>query len=123
MIMLREACHARVQIVRCAVLVCSSVVLSAPQARGQAAKAEAPLRFEVTVPASVHAAALDGRVLLMIAKTNETEPRFQVGRGVASQPIFGIDVDGLRAGQPAVIDAKARVWPVESITGILAGNY
>jgi enterochelin esterase-like enzyme len=83
----------------------------------------APFRFEITVPPTVSAGPLDGRVLLMIANTNETEPRFQVGRGVTSQPLFGVDVENLKAGQAAIVDATARGWPVESIAQIPAGDY
>ena len=68
--------------------------------------------FNVTVPASLEPNPVDGRILLIVARTNDQEPRFQVGRGLASQPTFGIDVDGLRPGQAAIIDAiDARVGP------------
>ncbi len=89
----------------------------------QAAKARAPFRFDVMVSNSLNAGTLDGRLLVMISRTNETEPRFQVGRGLTSQPLFGIDVEGLKPGQSAIVDAKARGWPVESISQIPAGDY
>ena len=81
------------------------------------------VQFAVTVPASLEAHPVDGRVLVIVARTNDQEPRFQVGRGLASQPIFGVDVDGLRPGQAAVIDATTRGWPVESLREIPAGSY
>ena len=40
-----------------------------------------------------------------------------------AQPMFGVDVDGLKPGQPAVIDASTRGWPVESLRDIPAGEY
>ena len=81
------------------------------------------VQFAVTVPASLEAHPVDGRVLVIVARTNDQEPRFQVGRGLSSQPIFGVDVDGLRPGQAAVIDATTRGWPVESVREIPAGTY
>jgi hypothetical protein len=82
-----------------------------------------PLRFEIVYPAGVDAGPLDGRVLLVIAKTDRSEPRFQVGWGLNTQPIFGVDVEGLRPGEPAVIDGSARGYPVESIAQIPPGDY
>jgi hypothetical protein len=81
------------------------------------------LRIEVTYPASLEAGPVDGRVLVVISSSEGREPRFQVGRGLASQPLFGVDVEGLGPGQPAVIDTTTRGWPVESLSGIPAGDY
>jgi hypothetical protein len=82
-----------------------------------------PLRFEIVYPADVDAGPLDGRVLLVIARSDRAEPRFQVSWGQLTQPLFGVDVDGLRPGEPAVIDASTRGYPVESIAEIPAGDY
>ena len=38
------------------------------------------LRVEVSVPPSVRKEAITGRVYVMIAKTNDREPRLQIGR-------------------------------------------
>ena len=86
-----------------------------PAARG--------LRFEIVVPEGVQSQPLDGRVLLIVAKTNDSPPMNQVGRGLASQPLFGIDVEGLAPGQPAVIDGTTRGWPLESVGQIPPGDY
>lgn len=80
-------------------------------------------RIEVTLPASLEGKPLDGRLLLVIAKTNQREPRFQVNWGLTAQPLFGLDVDGWKPGQAAVFDSSTRGWPVESLSGIPAGTY
>ncbi len=82
-----------------------------------------PLRFEIVYPAGVDAGPLDGRVLLVIARTDRAEPRFQTGWGLNTQPIFGVDVEGLQPGEPAVIDGSTRGYPIESIAEIPAGDY
>jgi hypothetical protein len=82
-----------------------------------------PFRFEIVYPADVDAGPIDGRALLVIARSDRREPRFQVGWGLNTQPLFGVDVEGLRPGEPAVIDASTRGYPVESITDIPAGDY
>ncbi|MGD2151892.1 MAG: alpha/beta hydrolase-fold protein [Gemmatimonadales bacterium] len=84
---------------------------------------DAPLRFEIVYPADLDAGPLDGRLLLVIARTDRREPRFQVGWGLSTQPIFGVDVEGLQPGEPAVIDASTRGFPVKSIAEIPAGDY
>ncbi len=81
------------------------------------------IRFEIVVPASVEPRPVDGRMLLVIARANDPEPRFQVGRGLTSQPLYGVDVDGLRPGEPAVIDAGTHGWPVASLRDIPSGDY
>jgi len=58
-------------------------------------------RFEIDVapelfPPDVVPRPLDGRVLLIVSNDRSQEPRFQVGRGLNSQLLFGIDVEGLK---------------------------
>jgi enterochelin esterase-like enzyme len=92
-------------------------------AREGATRAEASPRVEVTIDPTLQTGPLDGRLLLIVARGNASEPRFQVGRGLASQPLFGVDVDGLRPGAAIVVDAGTRGWPVESLSQIPAGDY
>ena len=65
------------------------------QSKGKAI-AKAPLRFEISVPASVHPEPITGRVYVMISRTNDREPRLQIGR--TGVPFFGRDVERLTAG-------------------------
>jgi putative esterase len=80
-------------------------------------------RIEVVVDPSVATAPLDGRMLLVIARTNAQEPRFTVGRGLTSEPLFGIDVEGLPPGTPAAFDGSVRGWPIETLAALPAGDY
>jgi len=56
----------------------------------------AQTRFAVSFPAERSAAPLDGRMLLLLSTDGDTEPRFQVSDGPATQLVFGADVDGLK---------------------------
>ena len=66
--------------------------------------AQAPpstFRFEIDIaqelfPKDVVPRSLDGRLLLIVSNDGSQEPRFQVGRGLTSQLLFGIDVEGLK---------------------------
>jgi hypothetical protein len=95
---------------------------SASAAAGKRAPAAGPgLRFEVTFPAAAHGDAITGRVFVIISRDNEREPRLQVSRiGV---PFFGRDVDRLKPGQPATIDASDLGSPLERLTDLPAGDY
>jgi len=91
-----------------------------------------PFRFSVTLPASAKATvgrpgegdSIDGRLLVMLAKDPRAgEPRFQINDSVSGQLIFGVDVDGLKAGSAATLDGSAIGFPLESIADIPAGTY
>ncbi len=92
------------------------------ESTGLAAPA-AKLKFSVSLPAEGTPAPLDGRVILLISKNGEGEPRFQVSDNEKTQLIFGIDVDGLAPGKAAVVDAAAYGYPLTSIAEIPAGEY
>ena len=83
----------------------------------------AKLKFAVTLPAEGTPGPLDGRVMLLISKNGEGEPRFQISDNEKTQLIFGVDVDGLAPGRAAVIDAAAFGYPLPSIAEIPAGEY
>jgi len=88
-----------------------------------AAKADGE-RFEISFPKEMSAGPLDGHVLLLISNNNEKEPRFQISFMVArSQQAFGVDVDGLQPGVPALIDASTVGYPAESLNDVPAGDY
>jgi hypothetical protein len=83
-----------------------------------------PFRFSVTLPPSAGTQPVDGRLLVMLAKDPRAgEPRFQINDSVSGQLIFGVDVDGLRAGSAATVDGSAIGFPLESINDIPAGTY
>ncbi len=91
----------------------------------QAATAKpAGQRFEISFPQQASTAPLDGHILLLISNNDEKEPRFQISFETAdSQQVFGVDVDALAPGTPAVIDAATLGYPAESLNDIPAGDY
>lgn len=87
------------------------------------AQSETGLTVQVTVDSSVHEAPIDGRVLLMFAKNDRREPRFQAGAGVSAIQIMGKDVDGLRAGQQVTFDSSVFGYPIKSLDDLQPGRY
>ena len=81
------------------------------------------IRFEVTVSADLEPDPVDGRVILIVSSREQPEPRFQRLRSLQTPQIFGVDVDGLAAGEPAVIETTTRGFPLESAAEIPPGEY
>ncbi len=81
--------------------------------------AQAP-RFEVTVAAAARAEPLTGRLVVVLAKNAQPEPRMLIApQGPA---IFAIDVEQLPAGQAVVIDNASLGYPFP-LTSLPPGDY
>jgi enterochelin esterase-like enzyme len=91
------------------------------------APAETPagtdLTFEISLSPEVEAGALDGRIILLVSTADEPELRFQRLRSSDPPQILGVDVEGLRPGESAVIDGGSRGYPLEGLSGIPVGDY
>ena len=79
------------------------------------------MRVEITVPATVRSEPVTGRVYVMVSRTNEREPRLQIGR--TGTPFFGRDVEKLAPGQAAIIDVTDLGTPVASLNDLPPGDY
>ncbi|MGH9159390.1 MAG: hypothetical protein ACRD2X_05320 [Vicinamibacteraceae bacterium] len=99
----------------------TAVVL--PLAGTTAEPAAASLRFGITHPAQSDGKPFDGRLLLMVSADDSAEPRFQIEDGPETQAIFGIDVEGWKAGEEAVIDGTVLGYPIDALGDVPAGTY
>jgi hypothetical protein len=79
--------------------------------------------FDLSYPTTAAAGPIDGRLLLIIAPDGEKEPRFQVRSGIKAAQIFGVDVNGLEAGEAAVIDHTVFGYPLASLADLPAGDF
>ena len=79
--------------------------------------------FEISFSKDICDTPLDGRLLLMISDDGNNEPRFQINEGPNTQLIFGIDINGLKPDEKAVIDKNVFGYPLESISLIPDGEY
>lgn len=95
--------------------------LAASAGLGAAAAGEP--RIEVRFPASLHDGPLTGRVFVILTRDGGREPRFQVGARFMGCPFFGVDVERLAPGAPAVIDGDTPGYPVRSLRDLPAGDY
>ncbi len=81
------------------------------------------LRFAISFPETSNKEPLDGRVLLLISTDSAREPRFQISEDLNTQQVFGIDVEGLKPGQEAIVAAGAFGYPVRSLEQVPRGEY
>jgi enterochelin esterase-like enzyme len=77
-------------------------------------------RVEVTIPSTQP---LNGHLILVFAKSGESEPRMQLEETYESAQGFGVDVENSAPGQPVVIDAKTFGYPRRSLGDLNAGDY
>jgi len=86
----------------------------------QPASAAAVPRFEITIASSAHSGPLTGRLVLVIAKTGQPEPRLTISpRGPA---LFAIDLEQLAPNATAIVDGKSLGHPA-SLADLPPGDY
>lgn len=111
--------------IRLPIAVLVALALASPgvlaQRRSTRPPADRGVRVEITVPPSVRSEPLTGRVYFMVSRTDEREPRLQIGR--TGTPFFGRDVENLKPGQAAVIDATDPGTPIASLKDLPPGDY
>lgn len=83
----------------------------------------ADTKFNISFSKEAEANALDGRLILLLATNNDREPRFQASGRVSTAEVLGINVDGLKPGESASIDASVFGYPKASLKDLPAGDY
>ncbi|MBS1545027.1 MAG: hypothetical protein JST14_15430 [Bacteroidetes bacterium] len=81
------------------------------------------LTFKISFTPETSSQPQDGRLMLLLANNDKSEPRFQINFGLNTQMAFGIDVENMQPGQEIVIDESAFGFPVRSIGRIPPGDY
>ncbi len=87
-------------------------------------KQKSKLKFSITFTQKMSDQAQDGRLLLMLANNDKSEPRFQINDGLTTQLVFGIDVEGMKPGEEIVLTEENTFgFPVQSLKDIPKGEY
>jgi len=81
------------------------------------------LEIAVAFDKSVQTEPVEGRIIVLISRNGETEPRLQVATGVKAIQVFGVDVDGLAPGDAAVVDADVFGYPIRSLADLPPDDY
>jgi S-formylglutathione hydrolase FrmB len=102
-----------------AALAAVSLTLAAPQEN-----AAADLHFEITLAKGLTPDVPDGRLLLVLSRDPDVEPRSAIGEtGLKAPPLLGVDVKGLTAHSKIVIDRKAAIFPLANLAKLPSGDY
>lgn len=101
--------------------ICIAALLAALSIPAQAQTGAIP-RFEISLPAS-HQGPVTGRVFVIISKTDDPEPRLQVGSWSSHTEFLGKDVSQLQPGQSTAMDALTMGYPFKSVRELPAGDY
>ncbi len=80
------------------------------------------LEFAIQYSEENHEGPLTGRVYVMLAQSDQREPRFQVRR-VRGIPFWGQNVSGLNPGEAGVVNENSFGFPLQSIRDIPPGEY
>ncbi len=91
------------------------------QSRAQKNDPETKLYFQINIPDSLSQDIEQGRMFVIIAKSDRREPRFQVGR--TGTPFWGADVVDYKPGQDIIVSSKEIGSPLENMGDIPAGEY
>ena len=77
----------------------------------------------VSFPTARSVKPLDGRVLLLLSNDPSAEPRMQIDDTPKSQMVFGVTVDGWKAGEALTIGDNAQGYPRASLRDVPPGEY
>ena len=71
-------------------------------------------QFLIRLNSELRAAPVDGRLIVVVSKSLQGEPRFQVAWGLETQQIFGMDVDGWKPGDAVEMRGNTPGAPLRS---------
>jgi len=102
-----------------AAVVCGALYGAQPPASRQTSS------FAVSFPAALNKSPLNGRVILLLSRDLQREPRTHVAPNepLDSPYIFGLNVDKLGPGHVAVLNDRAFGWPARKLSSVPAGDY
>jgi hypothetical protein len=66
---------------------------------------------------------LDGRLILILSKDDQEEPRFQVRPGVNAVQMFGMNVEDMNPDEEVLLDESVFGYPHDSLGALPAGEY
>jgi hypothetical protein len=93
-----------------AILVCAGTIAASP-------------RILFKIDRSTGSTPRDGRLILVISKEMNGEPRSQVTLGLKTQQIFGKDVDGWKPGDTVEMSGDTPGDPLRTLTDLPVGTY
>ena len=81
------------------------------------------LRFVIDYPRQAGGKQVEGRVLLLLAKDDAKEPRFQITYHANTGLVYGVDAVGPQPKKGVVLDGSVFGYPIQSLNDIPVGEY
>ena len=79
--------------------------------------------IKISYPTDHYDEILDGRLILLIAKENEKEPRFQLRDDSKTCQGFGMDITDWETGNAIQFDQKVFGYPIQNMSDLPEGEY
>lgn len=79
--------------------------------------------FELKLSESSPEDIYDGRLILILAANNKTEPMYQVNSSFDGAQIFGVNVDGFKRGETQAIGKDVFGFPAKNLNSMPKGDY
>ena len=84
---------------------------------------DSPEGIQVQFSKEHYKKALDGRLIILISKQNEKEPRFQLTDNSETCQAFGMDVENWNPEEPVSFDMFAFGYPINSFKELPSGDF
>ncbi|MEM6812874.1 MAG: alpha/beta hydrolase-fold protein [Bacteroidota bacterium] len=81
------------------------------------------VNIQFPFPTEHYDEALDGRLILLISKQTETEPRFQLRDDSKTCQGFGMDINDWKPNEPQRFDMEAFGYPIHSFKDLPSGEF
>ena len=80
--------------------------------------------IDIQLPVEHYEDVVDGRIVVLISKNNETEPRFQLRDDSKTCQAFGMDVEGWKSGESFQFDTElATTYPIPKFSDLPSGEF
>jgi S-formylglutathione hydrolase FrmB len=104
--------------------ICAAVGCWLPMVLPSEARAAATCAFEVSLRKDLRLQPEDGRLFVVLARTNQPEPRLLLGHtGDAAPPSLARDVKAFGPGASVILAEGAFGFPVTNFSSLRAGDY
>jgi hypothetical protein len=98
-------------------------LFSCSDGNNKTANSSTSVDIKIDFPAEHYNEALDGRLILLITKEIETEPRFQLRDDPKTCQGFGMDVNDWQPNEAQQFDGTAFGYPIQNFQDLPSGEY
>ncbi|MFT4567164.1 MAG: hypothetical protein ACI9FN_002128 [Saprospiraceae bacterium] len=80
-------------------------------------------KIQIQFPVQIDEEQIDGRLILLLATNNDSEPRFQLRDGANTCQGLGMDVENWKKGESLPYDIESFGYPLQSMAEVPDGDY